>query len=251
MIRVHGKTILVLAGLMLVVAIEGCSKKVAKATPPPAPPPPAAPTATLAATPNAIQQGQSTDLTWSTDNATEVTIDGLGTVPASGTRAVQPTESTTYQLLAKGPGGAADASARVTVTNPPPVTQAAPAESAADMFARNVKDIFFDYDKYGLREDQQGSANGNAQFLASHSNIQFEIEGHCDDRGSAEYNLALGDSRAQTVKDYLVRSGVSADRIHVISYGKERPFCTEDNDQCWQENRRAHFVFLEQSAEQR
>jgi peptidoglycan-associated lipoprotein len=131
------------------------------------------------------------------------------------------------------------------------VTPAAPAESAADLFARNVKDIFFDYDKYGLREDQQGSANGNAQFLASHSDIQFEIEGHCDDRGSAEYNLALGDSRAQSVKDYLLRSGVSADRIHVISYGKERPFCTEDNDQCWQENRRAHFVFLEQSAEQR
>jgi peptidoglycan-associated lipoprotein len=237
---------------MLMVAIEGCTKKVAKATPAPAPPPPAAPTATLAATPNAIQQGQSTDLTWSTDNATEVTINGLGTVPASGSRTVQPTESTTYQLSAKGPGGSADASARVTVTTPPPaVTPAAPAESAADMFARNVKDIYFDFDKYGLREDQQGSANGNAQFLASNANIQFEIEGHCDDRGSAEYNLALGDSRAQTVKDYLVRSGVSADRIHVISYGKERPFCTEDNDQCWQENRRAHFVFLEQSAEKR
>ena len=111
------------------------------------------------------------------------------------------------------------------------------------MFARNVKDIFFDFDKYALREDQQSSADSGAQFLASHSDIQFEIDGHCDDRGSIEYNIALGESRAQTVRNYLVRAGVSADRIQVISYGKERPFCTEDNDQCWQENRRAHFVY--------
>jgi peptidoglycan-associated lipoprotein len=161
---------------------------------------------------------------------------------------VQPVESKTYQLLAKGPGGSADASARVTVTIPLPATQATPAEPEADTFARNVKDIFFDFDKYGLRQDQQGSADSGAQFLASHSNIPFEIDGHCDDRGSIEYNIALGESRAQTVKSYLIGAGVRADRIQVTSYGKERPFCTEENDQCWQENRRAHFVYKEQTA---
>jgi peptidoglycan-associated lipoprotein len=106
-----------------------------------------------------------------------------------------------------------------------------------------VKDVFFDYDKYDIRPDQQTAIQANAQFLAQHPNINFTIEGHCDERGSTEYNLALGDNRANAVKNALVQAGVNGSRIKTISYGKEKPFCTESNEQCWQQNRRGHFVY--------
>ncbi|MGE5111882.1 MAG: peptidoglycan-associated lipoprotein Pal [Acidobacteriaceae bacterium] len=228
-----------LALVFAVLAFNGCAKKVAVAKPAPPPPPPAAPTATLSASPADLQKGQSTQLTWSTENATEITIEGLGTVPASGTRSVSPTESTTYKLLAKGPGGTQEANARVTVTVPPPPVAAGPTD--AELFAQNVKDLYFDYDKYDVRSDEQAILKANAQFLAAHPGYKLTISGHCDERGSEDYNLALGSNRANTVRDQLVSLGVSADRIKTISYGKEKPFCTDENNQCWQSNRRAHF----------
>src|SRR5205807_8921897 len=106
-----------------------------------------------------------------------------------------------------------------------------------------VRDIFFDYDKYDIRADQAGVVQADAQFLNQHSHINFTVEGHCDERGSTEYNLALGDNRANAVKTALVQAGVSASRIKTIRYGKEKPFCTESNEQCWQQNRRGHFVY--------
>jgi peptidoglycan-associated lipoprotein len=111
------------------------------------------------------------------------------------------------------------------------------------MFSQNIKDVYFDYDKYDVRPDQQAALTGNAQWLAQHPNVRFTVEGHCDERGSTEYNLALGDNRAQAVKNALVQAGVNAERIRTISYGKEKPFCTESNEQCWQQNRRGHFVY--------
>jgi peptidoglycan-associated lipoprotein len=111
------------------------------------------------------------------------------------------------------------------------------------MFQQNVKDIFFDFDKYNIRADQEEVMRADAQFLAQHPAIKITIEGHCDERGSIEYNLALGDHRANSVREALVAAGVGADRIHTISYGKERPVCTEQNEGCWQRNRRAHFVY--------
>lgn len=229
-------TIAILAGAL---TFSGCSKKAAKAEPPSPPPPPAAPSATLAANPAAIQQGQSTTLTWQTDNASDITIDGLGTVPAAGSRSVTPNASTTYTLTAKGPGGSKDASARVTVNEK--VAQAAPSPSDEDLFARNVKDILFDYDKADIRPDQGSNAQGDAAFLLQHPAIKVVVEGHCDDRGSEEYNLALGTSRAESLKRSLLAQGVPADRVKTITYGKEKPFCSEDNDQCWQQNRVDHF----------
>ena len=110
------------------------------------------------------------------------------------------------------------------------------------LFAQNVKDVFFDYDKFALRPDAQPSVAGAAQFLQQRPTLKFTIEGHCDERGSTEYNLALGDNRAAAVKDALVKAGVSADRIKTISYGKEKPFCSESTEDCWQQNRRGHFV---------
>jgi peptidoglycan-associated lipoprotein len=228
--------------VFLVLALGACTKKTvaAKVTPPP--PPPAAPTATISASPADLQTGQSTTLTWHTENANEISIDGLGTVAASGTKMVSPAESTTYKLMAKGPGGSQEASARVTVTAPPPVA-AAPTPTDEELFAQNVKDLFFDYDKYQVKSDEDAVLKADAAFLAAHPAVKITISGHCDERGSEDYNLALGSNRADTVRDQLVGMGVSKDRIKTISYGKEKPFCTQENDQCWQENRRAHFQF--------
>jgi peptidoglycan-associated lipoprotein len=229
--------ITLLAGLLFV---AGCSKKPVAAPPPPPPPPPA-PTASLSANPDSIQSGQSTQLTWQTQNATEVNIDSVGPVEANGSKTVSPASSTTYRLTAKGPGGTQEATARVTVTEapapPPQVT-----ETEEQLFARNVQDVFFDYDSYALRPDAEQQLASAAQFLKQHSNLNFTVEGHCDERGSTEYNLALGDKRAGAAKDALVRNGVSASHIKTITYGKEKPFCTESNEQCWQQNRRGHFV---------
>jgi len=235
----HLKHTLVVAALVTVVLLAGCNKKAAKVTPP-TPPPAPAPTASLTASPDSIHQGQSTQLSWTTQNATQIAIAGLGTVPASGTKTVNPADSTTYRLEAKGPGGTTEASARVTVTMPPPTAASQP--SLSELFARNVKDIFFDFNKYDVRADQQQAARVDAQFLLQHPEVKLMIEGHCDDRGSEEYNLGLGDNRAQTLKSYLLQAGISADRIRTISYGKEKPFCNQDDEQCWQQNRRDHFA---------
>jgi peptidoglycan-associated lipoprotein len=219
-----------------------CAKKVAPPPPPPPAPPPA-PTASLSASPNTIEKGQPTTLTWQTTNATDVSIDGIGPVNANGSRQVTPVDSTTYHLVAKGAGGTQEATARVTVTAPPPPPPPPPSLTEEELFAQNVKDIYFDYDKSDIRPDQQGSLQGDAQFFQQHPNIRFTIEGHCDERGSTEYNLALGTSRADSVKNALIQAGVSGGRIKTISYGKERPFCTESNETCWQQNRRGHFVY--------
>ena len=230
---------------------SGCAKKVTPPpavpkteAPPPAPPTPA-PTITLSASPAAIESGQSSTLTWSTTNATDVTISGgVGTVEASGSRNVSPSESTTYTARASGAGGTATAEARVTVA-PAAVVAPKPVRiSDAEFFAANVKDAFFDYDKYDIRDDAANTLKLDARSLSEpeRSRLRFTIEGHCDERGSEKYNLALGDRRAYAAKEYLVKLGISADRIDTISYGKERPFCTESNEECWQQNRRAHFV---------
>jgi peptidoglycan-associated lipoprotein len=239
--RINWITLVVALATVMLVGVGGCQKKAA-APPPPPPPPPPAPTASLTANPNTIERGQSTTLSWRTENATEITIDGIGNVEASGSRSATPNESTTYRLLAKGAGGQQEATARVTVTEAPPppaVTQATDEE----LFAQSVKDVFFDYDRYDVRPDADQTLRANVQFLSQHPNMRFTIEGHCDERGSTEYNLALGDNRANAAKQLLVQLGIGADRIRTISYGKEKPFCTESNEQCYQQNRRAHFAF--------
>ena len=234
-------TVLSLAAILML----GACKKKAAPPPPPPPPPPASPTASISVSPDSIQQGQSATLTWQTSNATDVSIDGIGAVQPSGSQQVTPADSTTYHLTAKGSGGTQDASARLTVNQPPPPPPppAAPTVSEADLFGQDIRDVYFDYDKSNIRADQQSSVQADAQFLNQHASINFTIEGHCDERGSTEYNLALGDSRASAVKNALVAAGVSANRIKTISYGKEKPFCMESNEACWQQNRRGHFVY--------
>ncbi len=224
--------------------LGACHKKAAPPPPPP-PPPPATPTASLTASPDTIDKGQSSTLTWQTTNATDVSIDGIGAVQPNGTQEVKPTESTTYTLTAKGAGGSQTATARVTVNAAPPPPPAPTQSSLTEeqLFTQNVKDIYFDYDKSDVRSSEQASIQADVAFLQQHANISFTVEGHCDERGSTEYNLALGDNRASAVKNALVGAGIPADRIKTVSYGKEKPFCTESNETCWQQNRRGHFVY--------
>jgi len=238
------KWVLLIAALCALMLLGACKKKAAPPPPPPPPPPAAAaPTASISVSPNSIQSGQSASLTWQTTNATDVSIDGIGAVQANGSQSVSPTDSTTYHLTAKGAGGTQEASARITVTAPPPPPAPAPSVTDQDLFSQNVKDVYFDYDKSDIRADQQSSLAADVQFLSQHPNVNFTIEGHCDERGSTEYNIALGDKRATAVKSALVGAGVNASRIKTISYGKEKPFCMESNEACYQQNRRGHFVY--------
>ncbi len=224
--------------------VSACGKKKAAPPPPPPPPPTPAPTASLTANPNTINAGQSTTLTWSTQYATDVTIDQLGKVDPSGSRTVLPSASTTYRLIAKNDSGTQEATARVTVNPPPPPPASNQGnETEAQLFASSMQDVFFDYDSYDVSQQYQQVLQADARFLQQHPNIKFTIEGHCDERGSTEYNLALGDNRANSTKQALVSLGIPANRIRTISYGKEKPFCTESTESCWSQNRRAHFVY--------
>jgi peptidoglycan-associated lipoprotein len=105
-----------------------------------------------------------------------------------------------------------------------------------------LKDVFFDFDKAVVRGDQQAALNENASWLKANPGARLLIEGHCDERGTAEYNLALGERRAKAVKDYLVGAGIAADRLSTISYGEERPFVLGHDESAWKWNRRGHFV---------
>lgn len=227
---------------LIALLLAGCQnkKQAAQTVPPHEVVPPPAPVANISVIPATVDAGQSAELKWNTSNAATVTIEGLGTVAASGSRKVTPAVSTTYQLNAKGDGGAAQASARLTVNAP---RQTASTRSDEELFRQNVKDIFFNYDQYDLRADEQQILSSDAQFLAQHPRVKMVIEGHCDERGSEEYNMGLGGNRATTVKQQLAQHGISPDRIKTISYGKEKPFCSADNESCYQQNRRAHFVF--------
>ncbi len=220
----------------------GCHKK---AVPPPPPPPPAAtspaPTASITVTPDTINPGGGAVLAWKTTDATDVSIDGIGAVNAYGTQNVTPTESTTYHLVARGPGGSTDATARLTVTAPAAPPQTASENIDEQTFEQNVKPAFFDYDSYEIRPDAQTILAQDASYLAAHPTLKVVIGGYCDDRGSAEYNLALGENRANAAKQALVNGGIAPDRVRTVSYGKEKQFCTTNDEACWQLNRRAGF----------
>ncbi len=243
--RTAAKNVALTAALLTLAMVAGCHKKQSS---PPLPaevpvPTAAAPTASLTADPTTIDLGQSVVLNWRTTNATTVTIDGIGQMVPNGTQTVAPSASTNFHLTAKGDGGTTEANVRVTVRVPEmPAAPAATTDNTDEtIFKQNVQDVFFDYDSYSLTADAQASIVKAAAFLASHPAVKVVIGGYCDDRGSAEYNLALGENRANAAKSALVASGVAADRLRVISYGKEKQFCTEENESCWQQNRRAQF----------
>jgi peptidoglycan-associated lipoprotein len=235
------KKLSVVVCLAVSVALAGCHKKVVAPPPPPPPPPASAPTADIRVSPSAIDPGQSATLTWTTTNANQASIDGIGNVAPNGTQSVAPTSSTSYTLTAKGPGGTVEASARITV-NPPPAKPAPlpPSVTEEQLFEQNVHDVYFGYDKFTLRPQDSSIVEQDAAFLLKHPDMKLVIEGHCDERGSEEYNIALGQNRGESLQKALVSQGVPSSSIRVISLGKEKPFCTESNEQCWQQNRRDH-----------
>jgi peptidoglycan-associated lipoprotein len=108
---------------------------------------------------------------------------------------------------------------------------------------RPLGDVFFDYNEAAIREEARPLLQKNVDWLRRWSSTKISIEGHCDERGSSEYNLALGERRATAVKEYLVSLGIPADRVLAVSKGKEQPFCREGSEACWQQNRRGHFLF--------
>ena len=240
------RRLLVFLSAFTVLAFAGaCKKKVAPPPPAPAPAPaPAQPTVTLSATQTTIKTGESTTLNWSSTNATDLDLEpGIGKVAPEGSTNVSPTQSTTYTITATGPGGTANASQLITVAAPPPPPPPpAPAPDINALFSQNVTDAYFDYDKSDIREDAKAALQKDAEFLRSYPQVNVTVEGHCDERGSSEYNLGLGQRRADAVKNYMVSLGISGDRIKTMSWGKEHPFCTEHNETCWQQNRRGHFV---------
>ncbi|HLJ17215.1 MAG TPA: OmpA family protein [Bryobacteraceae bacterium] len=243
---------LLCSGCLLLITTTGCKKKAAAVAPPPPPAerpqPPEKPQISLfTASPSSVEKGQSSTLRWAVAHATDVSITpNLGDVQENGSRQIFPPKGTMYTLTAKGPGGSASATASVDVLFPrasTPVPASTP-KSLLDRLNAEVKDAYFDFDQSTLRSDARDALKNDANALRSifreFPAATLNVEGHCDERGSAEYNLALGDRRAQTARDFLVEFGVPSSQLKPISYGKERPVCTEHAEDCWQRNRRAH-----------
>jgi len=243
-----------------------CNRKVAAAPPAPSVAPAAVADVPTAARPTisirtdrpALTRGQAATLTISSQNATSVTVEpGLGAVPLNGNRQVTPASSVTYVATAIRPGGTAGDTVRLTVNEPVPVAtpiravtpnnvssnvSSAPTLTMDQQIQRAMQPIAFDYDQADIRSDQVLILQSEAAFLKQNSNLRFTIEGHCDERGSEEYNLALGDRRANAVKQYLIGQGIAESRFNSVSYGEERPVCHEQSEDCYQRNRRAVFT---------
>jgi peptidoglycan-associated lipoprotein len=200
------------------------------------------------AEPTTIEKGQSSTLSWSISNATDMSIDhGVGAVQSRAQRQVFPSATTTYTLTVNGPNGSDTGTVTVEVSSgppPPTATIGGPRLSSAEMLQQQAQDAYFDYNRNDIRPDAADALTHDAQLLkqifAQEPSFTVVIEGHCDERGSAEFNLALGDKRSTSAKDFLVQLGIPANRIKTISYGKERPQCTDATEACWQKNRRAH-----------
>ncbi|MBE9531356.1 MAG: peptidoglycan-associated lipoprotein Pal [Proteobacteria bacterium] len=104
-----------------------------------------------------------------------------------------------------------------------------------------IIDVLFDFDRYSIKAESKATLQKNAEILKEHAGAMVTLEGHCDERGTDDYNIALGERRADSVKRYLAKLGISNGRMNIISYGEERPFCNDSNDDCWRQNRRVHF----------
>ena len=244
--------------LALMLAGTGCKKKIAAAPSTPTAPKPAPvaeapkgkPVISFTGDPTSIVRGDAVTLRWAVQNADAVTIEpGVGTVSASGSRQVYPTTNATYLLRASGPGGTETARVTVTVSAPteaPKVTPSGVTEDVTGALERLVKDAYFGYDSAEIREDAratlQRNSDGLKEIFGKFASSSVIVEGHCDDRGSAEYNLGLGEKRANAAREFLVQLGVSGDKLKSVTYGKERQACTEATEDCWQKNRRAHFA---------
>jgi len=249
--------------LLAFLIAAGCGKKKAPVLPP-APldtsPPPArtapAPTAVLEVEPARILAGEKAILRWRSTGATRAEIaPGAGSVETTGMMEVSPTADTLFRLTVSGIGGEATATAKLTVMpsradeglggRRPGVTSEDLLPSMTERIDE-IRDIYFGYDQADIPPSEQNTLIQNATLLkmlfADYPSGRVLIEGHCDERGSNEYNLALGDRRAAVVRDFLVSQGVPAANMRTVSYGEEKPQCNAPNEACWSQNRRAHFT---------
>ncbi len=204
------------------------------------------PTVVISSSPNTIVRGEQTTLSWESTNAVSLVIDkGVGTVAESGSLVVLPRESTTYTATATGPAGDTSSSTRVTV-----VPRSARGIIRSTDMERlqlaieegEVQPLFFDYDLAVITSQGERLLEENARWFRQYPDATIIIEGHCDERGTEEYNLALGDRRAQKVRAYLVQLGIDPDRMQAISFGEERPFVQGYDEAAYRLNRRAHFI---------
>ena len=204
------------------------------------------PTVEIGASPTTIERGDPTTLTWQSSNASSLVIDsGVGNVEEDGSMVVAPLESTTYTATATGPGGDAKSSTRVTVV--PRSNDATITSTDLDNLQRAIEEgqvmpVFFAYDQAELSAEARRTLDVNARIFRQYEQVRIIIEGHCDERGTEEYNLALGDRRAQTTKNYLVELGIPGSRLETLSFGEERPFAPGYDEAAFRQNRRAHFV---------
>ena len=161
--------------------------------------------------------------------------------------APSPAEPSTEAASPAAPAGSAAVApvASAPVSAPPaPAPEPAVVAEAPRAPELTVKDIFFDFDQAAIRDESKKTLADNIQWLKANGAAKVTIEGHCDERGSSEYNLALGERRARVTRDFLVAAGITVSRINTISYGKERPFVLGHDESAWQWNRRAHFVVI-------
>jgi peptidoglycan-associated lipoprotein len=207
----RGWSAVVVSLLVLSVVLAGCAKR------------PATTQASVPAPSSASAPSMS-------GQPTAVTSDATTGAGSRGATAAASTGATTGAGGGGGAGGTAGAS---------PTTRVATKEFVT---VPELRDIHFEFDKYDVRAEDTKVLDANAAWLKTNSNMLVLVEGHCDERGTNEYNLALGERRAKAALNYLVSQGVQASRVTIISYGEERPVCAEKNDACWAQNRRAHFL---------
>jgi peptidoglycan-associated lipoprotein len=206
---------------------------------------------------DAIQRGQSTTLRWNSTNADRVEISELGTVPSSGTRVVSPSQSTTYTASATSTGGNDTASARLTVTEetPPTTGETRPRTNPTNpamstIFNQQVLPVYFSYNEADLLPEAKDTLRRAAAWLTQgpFRSVVFRIEGNCDPRGTEEYNIGLGERRAQVAKEFLVSLGVEASRMQTVSYGEERANGASEGSPgqspSWAHDRRDDFIYI-------
>lgn len=249
--------------------MDGCGRR-----PPPLQPPPVAtrppatetdtgstapdpspilvPTLDVRIEPPSIKRGESALLIWQAQHSDQVTIDhNIGAVDTSGKIKFFPDETTTYKVVAEGAGGRTERAVIVEVSAGPAgdISQEDLSQGSIDeQFEHSIKPIFFSFDRAILSAEARADLDNNARWLQreGNSHLRFVLEGYCDERGSEEYNLALGDLRAQVVRGYLLEQGVDPSRITAISLGEERPFDSRRTEEAWALNRRVQFVLVKE-----
>ena len=177
-----------------------------------------------------------------------VTVLGGALIGCAQSTATKPEVSSTAGAktgTSQQSGAGKDGATKETATAPGSLDALQKGQSTATPASSPLKDVFFDFDSYGLRADARQVLSANADWLKKNPSAKVEIEGHCDERGTSEYNLALGAKRAQSAKDYLATLGIGGDRLSTISYGEEIQVCKQASEDCWRQNRRARFVVMQ------